>query len=157
MLGHLLYTFELLHSFNRIKNALILINALIIYELVGLVDCQLVLGYGLLEEASAVVLFHLVLLDVLELHEAGNLIHRLGGGVHDVDEVLRERVCLWRATPAGVLGFAVGVAKPLSQRNQIVLARDAACVSSQAFEVTNHGWLRLFRLYFHFRIMIILK
>ena len=75
MLSHLLYTFELLDPFNRIKNALILINALIIYKLVSLVDCQLVLGYGLLQEASAVILFHLVLLYVFEFHEARNLVH----------------------------------------------------------------------------------
>ena len=147
MLRHLLYTFELLDPFNRIKNALILINALIIDKLVSLVNCQLVLGYGLLQEASAVILFHLVLLYVFEFHEARHLVHRLGGGVHDVDEVLRERFCLWRAWRGGVLGFAIGVSKPLSQRNQIVLAGDAACVGSQSFEVTNHVGLRLFHLY----------
>ena len=125
-------------SFYRIKYILILIGALIVYELIGLVKGQLVLGYGLLQEASAVILFHLVLLYVFEFHEARNLIYRIAGGVHDVDEVLSERFCLWRAALGGALLFTIGVSKSLTQRNQIVLARDVACVGSQSFEVVNH-------------------
>jgi len=117
--------------------SLVLTSALIIYEFIGLVNCQLVLGYGLLQEASAVVLFHLVLLYVFEFHEAWNLIYRIAGGVHDVDEVLRE--CFgWRRAPSGAFGFAIGVSKSLSQRNQIVLAPDVVSVGSQPFEVVNH-------------------
>ena len=138
MLSHLLNAFELFDSFYRMKYILILIGALIVYELIGLVKGQLVFGYGLLQEASAVVLFHLVLLYVFEFHEARNLIHRIAGGVHDVDEVLGERFCLWRATLGGALLFTIGVSKSLTQRNQIVLARDVACVGSQSFEVVNH-------------------
>lgn len=46
--GHFLNIFELLYSFDRLEYILILISTLIIYKFIGLVNGELILGYGLL-------------------------------------------------------------------------------------------------------------